>query len=272
LTNKTVENGATEAEAMSAMGMVGKLLRQYNLTMNELDVRQSAFKTINLFVKDRENRHPTFDALATSLARLIDGKTWFHKELVKNSKNADGTYTNGKYAYKANGNWKKRGGYAFFGAEHDLELVEYLFNVIANAVVTESKAFKRTEAYTVNPRNLRKRAFNSFLRGMGTRLSQRLSEMKRENDKVYEEALRATGEAVVVNGETIRKPTGTNLIVLKGQLTEQEFKKTGIRLHSVHSYIRRNDYNAFSKGFVAGDNVNLSRPISNGNKTAGYIT
>ena len=39
LTEKTVSNGCTEAEAMAAAEMVGRLLERYALSMEEIDVR-----------------------------------------------------------------------------------------------------------------------------------------------------------------------------------------------------------------------------------------
>jgi hypothetical protein len=41
LTEKTVANGCTEAEAMSAAEMVGRLLERYALSMDEIEIRSS---------------------------------------------------------------------------------------------------------------------------------------------------------------------------------------------------------------------------------------
>ena len=41
LAEKTVANGCTEAEALSAAEMVGRLLEQYSLSMDEIEVRTS---------------------------------------------------------------------------------------------------------------------------------------------------------------------------------------------------------------------------------------
>jgi hypothetical protein len=41
LTEKTVANGCTEAEAMSAAKMVGRLLERYALSMDEIEVREA---------------------------------------------------------------------------------------------------------------------------------------------------------------------------------------------------------------------------------------
>ena len=41
LAEKTVSNGCTEAEAMAAAEMVGRLLERYALSMEEIDVREA---------------------------------------------------------------------------------------------------------------------------------------------------------------------------------------------------------------------------------------
>jgi hypothetical protein len=46
LAAKTVSNGCSEEEALSAMLGVGRLLSQYNLKMEECDVRKSPCKTL----------------------------------------------------------------------------------------------------------------------------------------------------------------------------------------------------------------------------------
>ena len=44
LAEKTVSNGCTEAEAMAAAEMVGRLLERYALSMEEIDVREAALR------------------------------------------------------------------------------------------------------------------------------------------------------------------------------------------------------------------------------------
>src|SRR5258708_17553858 len=83
LAAKTVDRGATEEEATSAMNLVGRLLLQYNLSMNELEVRDATYKTIYLDI-GRKNRHPV-DQCAPALADLVGAETWFHRRGSKTS-------------------------------------------------------------------------------------------------------------------------------------------------------------------------------------------
>ena len=121
LAAKTVAAGCSEQEAMSAMLGVGRLLSQYNLTMQECDVRESACKTL-LIDAGRKKRHP-IDACITSLANLVNAKCWYQRH------------------------WQKTSAWAFFGQEGDLELIEYLYHVIRSAMDHESEEFKIGRAH-----------------------------------------------------------------------------------------------------------------------------
>jgi Protein of unknown function (DUF2786) len=233
LAAKTVEAGATEEEALAAMNVVGRLLTQYNLSMNELDVRDASYRTIHMKI-GRQKRHP-IDHAIPSIAALTGTKTWFHKRW---GTGADSTY-------------------AFFGQEQDLDMVEYLFNVIMSAMESEVKAFKRTAEYrAVSWAGGKASAAISFQRGMASRLSGRLHQMKKEQD----DALKT-------------RSTSTALVVLKSQLVEEQFKKdVKIKLRSARTSYRVGNYGAFAAGHEAGDKVNLSRPLNHGNVVKGHLT
>ena len=51
LLTKTTENGCTEAEALSAAEMVGKLMNDYDLTMNDLEFQSEDFVEIKISTK-----------------------------------------------------------------------------------------------------------------------------------------------------------------------------------------------------------------------------
>lgn len=256
LANKTTENGCSEHEAMSAMSMVGQLLTQYNLTMDEIDVRDSICVTIKIPV-DRQRRHP-IDGCITPLANLFGAKCWFSKEYHPQT-------------------YKKMVAYAFFGYEQDMELIKYLYDVIWKAMETESANFKLTDVYkNAHPK---KSAYVSFQHGMSYRVASRLRVLKAENDRILREAEerakanRAQSDVVLDLGSVDPSnpiKSGMALVVLKGQLIEQEFKKTGpkLRKHTSTTVIRNGS--AYSSGHQAGDRVNLNRPLA-GRSNAGYL-
>ena len=57
LAEKTVSNGCTEAEAMAAAEMVGRLLERYALSMEEIDVREQRCIQVEVPIGGKR-RHP----------------------------------------------------------------------------------------------------------------------------------------------------------------------------------------------------------------------
>lgn len=255
MTTKTIDAGCSEAEAMAAMEMVGKLLSQYNLSMDEIDVRQSICKTI--YIDTHSKRGGAIDSCLIALANLFYAKVWRTHRWVENE--------------------GSRLHYAFFGQEQDLEVIEYLYSVIDNAIKSETQSFKQTEDYK-NSR-FRKSATVSFGYGMSARISSRLTQMRKDNEaelrRAHEAQVQAEAEGVVEAGPApaANAKRGTALIALKGQLIEDEFKKDGPgRLRKNYSTRRASDSRSYYKGQEAGGKVNLTRPIGGGSKAAGYLS
>ncbi|RYF20646.1 MAG: DUF2786 domain-containing protein [Oxalobacteraceae bacterium] len=104
--DRTVENGCTEAEAMEAMGRVGSLMKQYNLTMSEVELRKTEMVTVKTKIYGRKRR--PLDTCIVSLASFCECKVW-------HSKSKAGNY------------------YSFFGHETDAQMAVYLYDVISSA-------------------------------------------------------------------------------------------------------------------------------------------
>lgn len=241
LASKTTDNGCTEAEAMAAMAMVGRLLKSYNLSMDECDVRESACVTITIPV-DGSQRGP-MDWAVPSLATFFSGRAWF-----------------GTDYRKVGDNYQRQVYYAFFVQEHDADALRYLFDVIKQGIAGETKAYQTTEAYRALTGGQKRSAVKSFARGMSLRIAERLREMRKENDVAMAERHRASGS------------TGTALMVLKGQLIQEEFKKSGVHLRSVSSRARIGNHGAYAHGRDAGDRVNLNRPLGGNGNVSGYLS
>ncbi len=133
-TEKTVANGCTEAEAMSAAEMVGRLLERYALSMDEIEVRTARCVQVEVTV-DRLRRGP-IDGCVPAIARFCGCKVWLAQAARRDTDDAD---------FVAPGPGGIR--YIFFGFETDTALAAYLFAVINRAIVTEAHAFRRA-----NPR------------------------------------------------------------------------------------------------------------------------
>ena len=74
LAEKTVANGCTEAEAMSAAEMVGRLLERYALGMDEIEVRATRCVQVEVPIGGRRRR--PIDGCVPAIARFCDCKVW----------------------------------------------------------------------------------------------------------------------------------------------------------------------------------------------------
>ncbi|MDP9095339.1 MAG: DUF2786 domain-containing protein [Pseudomonadota bacterium] len=168
LAEKTTSNGCTEAEALSAAEMVGRLLERYALTMEQVDLR--AAPCIQLEVRTGRQRRRPIDGCVVAIARFCDCKVWL---------------TRGEAGVT----------YVFFGLETDAMLGRYLFEVVAMALQTELASFKAR-----NPK-LRdialRRAAESFQHGMVARIATRLATDHSAREATVA-ATRATGTALML--------------------------------------------------------------------------
>ena len=113
LAERTVERGCTEAEAMAAAEMVGRLLERYALTMDEIDVRETPCVEARVPAGGLR-RHP-FDTCVPAIARFCDCKVWLEREPAPPS-------------------------YVFFGFQTDAALASYLLARIDQAIRSELEA------------------------------------------------------------------------------------------------------------------------------------
>jgi hypothetical protein len=230
LTEKTVANGCTEAEAMAAADMVGRLLERYALSMDEIEIRTARCIQVEVPLGGRRRR--PIDGCVPTIARFCDCKVWLARTAVADPEPLD--FDPMRLGSR----------YVFFGFETDTALAIYLFTVIDRAVITETVAFRQ-----FNPRfrgvRLRQ-ATSSFQHGIVARVSERLDSMHRARDA----AVRA------------QRSTGTALILAKDRVVEDAFRETDVRLVSLGATGRRVINTAFRAGWAAGDRVNLNRPVS----------
>ena len=168
LADKTVSNGCTEAEALAAAEMVGRLLDRYSLTMAEIDMRETACVELAVPAGGRQRR--PIDGCVPAIARFCDCKVWRDR----GEAGAD---------------------YKFFGFEPDTLLARYLFQVIAGAIAAECALFRRHNP-ALRGTELR-RASDSFQYGMAARLAERLEAMHATRSEAMA-AQRSGGRALAV--------------------------------------------------------------------------
>lgn len=168
LTEKTVSNGCTEAEALAAAEMVGRLLERYALSMDEVELREA--RCVQLEVPLAGQRRRPVDACVPAIARFCDCKVW----LARDPAGAR---------------------YVFFGLEPDAGLASYLFSVVERSIRAELDAFRA--AHPALRGLALRRGSTSFQQGMAGRIAERLEAMTRERQAGMA-ARPSTGTALVV--------------------------------------------------------------------------
>lgn len=262
LAERTVSNGCTEAEAIAAATLVGRLLERYALAMDEIDIR--AEPCVQVLVPTAARRRP-IDACVPAIARFCDCKVWLAPAAAA--------------APTADAPAAPQAHYVFFGFDTDAALAAYLFAVIERALATELARFRRiasapsparaaepTPAHatpsrheatslrgTTPPRGtapLRgtalRRASASFQHGLAARAAARLATLRDERDA----AVRA------------QRSTGTALAIVKHGVVEAAFQDSRLRLVARRRAAPRPLDTAYREGWAAGGRVNLERPLA----------
>ena len=113
---KTIANGCTEDEALSAAAKVAELLDRHDLSLSDLELRASACER-KVYETHRKKRIPLDDCIG-AIALFCDCRVW-------REKNAAGDNC-----------------YVFFGLSADIEVAHYLAELIDGAVRAELGRFK----------------------------------------------------------------------------------------------------------------------------------
>lgn len=147
---KTVENGCTEDEALSAARKAAEMLARYNLTVDEVQMRASKFK--------RDTSHYA-DAVGERLWKIADAVAFL---------------TGSRY-------WVSPVGVSpvainFFGFDHEVAVARYLLDICASAMRNQEVKLKHHHRL-LRP-SAQRRHILPYLDGMADRLNRRIREMK----------------------------------------------------------------------------------------------
>ena len=165
---KTIANGCTEDEALSAAAKVAELLDRHDLSLSDVELRASPCER-RVFETHRKKRIPLDDCIG-AIAHFCDCRVW-------REKNGAGENI-----------------YVFFGLAADVEVAHYLAELIDGAVRAELGRFKTSVHYGRFRHQERHLANASFALGMVASIAQRLVAIKAERDQVNE----STGRGLVV--------------------------------------------------------------------------
>jgi hypothetical protein len=224
LAARTVERGCSEAEALAAAAKVGELLEVYGLSMSEVELREEA--CVQRVVVFDDPRRQAMGWLFPALLRFTECRGW----------------TVG------------RADYVIFGLEPDVQMAEYLMQVIATALHYEEWRFRAAPDY-LRARAAPQAVLRSFRIGFADRIAARLEELG-SHRRATEQAAQ---EQAVRNGSA-----GTALVLIKQQKIEEGFRSLGVRLRTVTRSTVVRDKGAYGRGREAGGRVGLDRPVGAG--------
>lgn len=221
---KTVEQGCTEEEALAAAAKVAELLDRHGLSLSDLEMRQQTCEGTAIET-GRKRRAPIDDAVPV-VAQFCDCRYWIE------------TGSNGALRF------------VFFGLPADVTAARCLHDLISEAIVTETAAFKARPLYAEHSSNQKASATRSFQAGMVHEIAGKLTDLKRQRS-------RAT-----------LKTTGRDLVPLKADIVEKELDRLGMRFTEKAVQAGRSVLkDAYHAGRAAGQAFELEPKIDGGAST-----
>jgi hypothetical protein len=163
-----MDNGCTEAEALSAAAKVAELLDRYDLSLTDVEIRNGQCEQRH-YETWRKKRIPLDDCIG-DIASFCDCRVWREKSHSGNAR------------------------YVFFGFRSGIEVAHYLTELIDNAVRSELGRYKNSAGYRRFRHQDRHVANSSFTLGMVASIADKLTAMKRQRDAVRN----GTGRDLVV--------------------------------------------------------------------------
>lgn len=186
LMSKTIENGCTEAEAMTALAMAQVMMDAYDVTEADLQDTKSE-SAIKDTMKDMRDPHHIRANLTKRISEFTNTKCYRHE--FKSQK------------------WR----YHFIGLASDVEFAMWLTETLTMFVQKELKNYIWMNSYTSLPPREKRMIIMGFVIGCCRRINERLSELMDKSDEV---ASNNSNALVVIKNELIErkmKELGLNL-------------------------------------------------------------
>jgi hypothetical protein len=155
---KTIDNGCTQDEALSAAAKVAELLDRYDLSLTDVEISAAPCER-RAFETHRKKRIPLDDCIG-AVANFCDCRVWREKNQAGEAR------------------------YVFFGLRSDIEVAHYLTELIDTAVRSELGRYKTAREYLRFRHQERHMANASFALGMVASIADKLTAMKAGRDKV----------------------------------------------------------------------------------------
>lgn len=168
LLDKTVANGCTEAEALSALSKARAMMDAYEVTPEDLKLAKEQAAVLR-GTETRDDKHGIARYLVRAVALFCDCDGWRHGE-----------------------------GFVFCGAPSDVQLAEWLHKHLITFVQGELENYLyQSDA----PRGMRRRMINGFVLGCTGRILARVQELEMQSRRT---ARSHSNALVIIKGDAIR--------------------------------------------------------------------
>lgn len=147
---KTIANGCTEEEALSAAAKVAELLDRHDLSLSDLEIREEQCE--QAAVETNKKQRQPISVCVPAIADFCDCKVWREKDETGRVR------------------------YVFFGLKPGIEMARYVYDVIAATMQSEWDRHSRAQRFIRYTQDER----GSFLFGMAVSIADRLTAMKAE--------------------------------------------------------------------------------------------
>jgi len=220
LAAKTVHNGCTEAEALTAAALLARLVDKYGFTPADLDEPLETLTEASMDVKRTMQGNHHF---AVSIAKFCDCKVFYRAAKFGKEKEI-----------------------VFFGHETDVLMCRYMMDLLGTANESGFKAFTAAKKAEAEGRKIGRKESNADRRGfdwgMASRITARLEAMKAERNVAVDETTGKTGGA---------------LVLVKGAAVAAEYEKR-YNIKTKRAPARRANANAYEAGQAHGDRVAIN--------------
>ncbi|MBI5165824.1 MAG: DUF2786 domain-containing protein [Magnetospirillum sp.] len=150
---KTIANGCTEEEALSAAAKVAELLDRHDLSLSDLEIRDEQCEQLAIDTS-RKQRQPISSCVG-AIAEYCDCKAWMEKD-------ADGRIR-----------------YVFFGLKPSVEMAHYVYDVVATAMRSGWERYQHSQRFIRYASDEK----GSFQFGMAVSIADKLIAMKEARDE-----------------------------------------------------------------------------------------
>lgn len=214
---KTIANGATEQEALLAAAKAAELMEKYDIEIGETEeiAEDEVIETDQNFPPEFRNHIMT---VSMAIARLCEVEVIGLLNTVR-----------------------VRTGYRIYGLPVDVEIAQYLHQVVIEAMKYELK--KGSGRWFLFEKRKRDIAQHNFLDGLTTRLTERINEL------AWARQHKKTGNALVVAKEAMIKDAMKDVDIIKSKMRKRDI-----------------DLKSFKEGLKAADQIRLDPAINSDNK------